>query len=44
MDISFHHKVRNGFLQIAQSNQAKYKIIDANQDIITIYNLILLQL
>ncbi|MBR5129922.1 MAG: dTMP kinase [Alphaproteobacteria bacterium] len=42
MDLTFHHNLRNGFLEIAKQNPKRYAIIDANasieqvhQDIIT---------
>ena len=30
MDISFHYKIRESFLKIANTDFEKYKIIDAN--------------
>lgn len=37
LDISFHERLRNGYLDLAQ-NQSRFKIIDANRDIDVISN------
>ena len=33
MDLTFHHNLRNGFLEIAQKNPKRYAIINANASI-----------
>lgn len=33
MDLEFHKKVRNGFLEIAQNNKERFKIIDGRKSI-----------
>lgn len=33
MDLTFHHNLRNGFLEIAKQNPKRYAIIDANASI-----------
>ena len=33
MDLTFHHNLRNGFLEIAKKNPKRYAIIDANASI-----------
>lgn len=40
MDLSFHEKVRTGFLEIAQKDPARCRLIDATQDLETIRDLI----
>lgn len=38
---SFHHKVRNGYLELANNDQKRFKVIDGNRDVETIYQEIL---
>jgi dTMP kinase len=41
MDLSFHKKVRDGFLQIAKKNKDRFRIIDGKQSIAEIHQEIL---
>lgn len=36
LDISFHHRMRAGFLEMAEKNRQRFVVIDASQDINTI--------
>lgn len=37
MDIAFHERMRQGYLAIAHENPERYRIINANRDILTVF-------
>jgi dTMP kinase len=37
MDLEYHRRVRSGFLEIAQKNQERIKVIDGNKSISQIH-------
>lgn len=37
LDLSFHHKVRNGFLKLAEENPERFVVINADQDVDSVH-------
>jgi len=38
MDLSFHNKLRAGFLEIAKHNPERFRVLDASRDVDSIFN------